>query len=396
MNALSSIVQALPSSGIRKIFDRALALEKEGHRVLRFDIGRPDIATPQFIIDAAKVALDGGFTQYVANRGIPDLLDAIAGKLQRENGVRYDPETEIVVTTGASEAVAAALFAVLEAGTEVMVPEPIWPHYRSCAQLAGATVVPVPLDIDNQFALELDDLERHVSPRTRLLVLSNPVNPTGKVYGRQTLCQVLDFAQRHNLLVLADEIYEHFVFDEPFCSFASLPGARERTILVNGFSKVFGMTGWRLGYVAAPAAVLTQINKVHQYMTVCATSFAQKGAVQAYSHPAAGPFIQKVVNDYRKKNRVLVEEASRVPGLTCCPPGGAFYFFPRLPDGLPNAEEMAMILLDQARVAVVPGNVFGQGYERYLRISYGTCSVPELREGMRRISTLFQARRKAA
>ncbi len=394
--ALSSIVERLPSSGIRKIFDRATALERQGHKILRFDVGRPDIETPPFIVEAAQQALADGFTKYVGNRGIPELLRAIASKLERENHVGYDSESEIVVTTGASEAVAASIFAVLEPGAEILVPEPIWPHYACCAEMIGATVVPVPLRVEDGFAISEELLERYWTPRTRMVVLSNPVNPTGKVYHRETLEQVLSFAQRRGVYVLADEMYEHFVFDGEFTSFASLSGARERTILINGFSKIFGMTGWRLGYVAAPADVTAQINKVHQYLTVCSTSFAQRGAVAAYTHPDAPAFLRRVVSDYRRRNEALLVEAARLPGLQYSAPGGAFYFFPKLPDHLPEADELALRLLDECRMAVVPGNVFGASYRRHLRISFGTSPIDEVREGLRRLSSLLQPRSLAA
>lgn len=393
MLPLSSVLEALPASGIRKIFELAVALERRGEKVIRFDVGRPDVPTPPFVVEAATKALQAGFTHYTGNRGIPELLHALAGKLRRDNGADYDPDTEIVVTAGASEAVAAVLLATLEPGSEVLLPGPLWPHYACCARLAGATPVHVPLRLEDQFALDPDLLERHTTPRTRLIVLCNPGNPTGRFYPRQTLEQVLAFARRRGLWVVADEIYEHFVYDDEPARFVSLEGAREQTILINGFSKAFGMTGWRLGYAAGPARVITQVNKAHQYLTVCATSFAQKGAVAACTSPEAGPFLARTVADFRARRDALLAE---VRGLQYVHPGGAFYFFVRLPDGAPDGDETALRLLSEAHVATVPGGVFGDDYRRFLRLSYGTSPLHELREGVRRLVAFLGKERMAA
>jgi len=385
----SSVVESLPSSGIRRIFEEVQALEQQGVRCIRFDIGLPDVATPSFAVDSAKNALDEGFTKYVSNRGTDGLRNAISRKLAEENSVHYSPDSEIVVTCGASEAVAVAMMGILELGSDVLVPQPIWPHYVATAQLAGADVVEVPLDPAKDFDISYDLLKRYVTPNTRMLVLNSPNNPTGKVYDKQTLRSVLDFALDHDIYVLADEVYEYFVYDFRPPSFASLPGARDCTILINGFSKAFGMTGWRLGYLAAPKELAEHLNKVHQYFTVCATSFAQMGAVAAYTHTEADDFLRKTHTDFKQRYEVLLEETSSIKEMGEFRPKGAFYFFPTFPDRSLTSSEACMRLLSEGRVAAVPGEVFGATYDHHLRISYGSCSIEDLREGLRRVINIL-------
>jgi aspartate/methionine/tyrosine aminotransferase len=385
----SSVVESLPASGIRAIFDQVAALERAGEKIIRFDIGRPDFETPAFVVEAAKRALDEGFTKYVGNRGIPELQQAVSEKLRKHNGAHYDPATEILITSGGSEAVAISMFGVLEADAEVLIPEPNWPHYAACARLAGATPVSVPLDVDQGFELCVADLESRVTDRTRMVVLSSPCNPTGKVYGRAVLEELLAFARRHGLYVLADEIYEYFIYDMQVPSFAALPGAKERTILINSFSKSFAMTGWRVGYVAAPSDLVSHLNKPHQYITVCSASFAQKGAAEAYRNTRSAEFLATATSELRKRRDALLEAIQAAPTMRCSPPDGAFYFFPALPDHAPPAADAALRLLKEAHVATVPGDGFGAGYDRHLRISYGSCSPADIREGMRRIIQLL-------
>lgn len=381
---ISSRVASLPASGIRKVFDEAERLEREGHHLIRFDVGRPDLATPTFVVDAAHAALDEGWTKYVENRGIPELREAIAARLERDRGVAYDPATEVIVTTGASEAVAASLTAVLEPGSEILVPTPAWPHYANVARLVGAEVVEVPLDLDKGMQLDAEDLAPHISERTRLLVVNSPSNPTSVVTDPSRLEGILALAREHDLWVMSDEIYETYCFGGSVSpSFASLPDARERTLTINGFSKAFGMTGWRVGYVAAPAGICAEINKPHQYTTVCATAFAQKAAVAAYSHSDSTSFLEQVRSDFESRRDCLL---AAVGGrLSSPPPDGAFYFFPRLPASAPDAAEATLHLLREAKVAVVPGSVFGRDFGRHIRVSYGSCSIEDIETGVRRI-----------
>jgi len=381
----SSIVEALPASGIRKIFEQVAAMEKRGVKVIRFDVGRPDFDTPAFVVEAAKKALDEGYTKYTGNRGLDELLRAISRKLAEENQAAYDPAREIIVTTGGSEAVAVAMMGILEPGSEVLIPEPAWPHYVNCARLAGAEPVVAPLKVEDGFVPRPEVLERHLTGNTRLIVLNSPNNPTGAVYPAEVLEGILQLAQSRGLYILADEMYEHFIYDQVPPSFAALPEAKESTILINGFSKAFGMTGWRLGYLAAPADLADHLNKVHQYLTVCTVSFAQKGAVEACVNPEAENFLVRIRQTFEQRRDVLLEQVQGAPGLKYAHPAGGFYFFPALPEKGPRSEEAAMLLLEKARVAVVPGRVFGRAYDGYLRLSYGTSSLEDLREGLGRM-----------
>lgn len=396
MPTTSAVTAKLPESGIRKIFERVSVLERQGRRVIRFDIGQPDEPSPAWAVAEAKAALDRGLTRYAPNRGIAELRQALARKLHRETGVHYDPDTEIVVTTGASEAVAATMFALLDRDADALIPEPLWPHYAVCARMAGAGVIAMPLSLADGFAISEPLLQAHCTGRTRLVVMNNPVNPTGIVYERQALDEVLRFAQARDLWILADEMYDQFTYGSGFCPFASLPAARERTLIVNGFSKSYGMTGWRLGYVAGPAAAIAQVNKVHQYLTVCATSFAQYGAVAACDHPEGQARLNRLRQEYSQRNRAMVEEAARLPGLRFHAPHGAFYLFAELPAWMGDAETAAARFLDEAGVAVVPGNAFGAAYRRFIRISYGTNPVAEIRDGMGRLAEILAAHRMAA
>lgn len=385
---INSALLAMPGSGIRKVFDLATTLAAEGASLIRLDVGRTDFSPPPWVIEATQKALADGHTNYVANRGIPELRRAIAEKLRDYNGVEYDADEELIVTCGASEAVAVSMFAVLEPGAEVVIPEPSWPHYARCAELVGATAVAVPMRIEDDYRVSPEAIEAAITPRTRMIVLASPGNPTGAVCNQTTMQAILEIAQRHDLLVLADEIYEYFTYEDDVCSFASLPGARERTICVNGFSKAFGMTGFRLGYLAADRTLSASLNKVHQFATVCATSFAQHGAVEAYSNPGRDAFLAERVAEYARRREAVLDALKSVPSVRHAVPGGAFYAFVELPESVGHADDFAMRLLREQHVAAVPGSAFGAGFDRCLRLSYGCVGVDGLRTAVERIGTL--------
>jgi aspartate/methionine/tyrosine aminotransferase len=383
---LNSVLDTVPSSGIREIFDLASSLEKQGRKLIRMDLGRPAFRPPEFVLDGVREALEKGLTTYTANRGLPALRHALAVKLLQENNVEYDSEREIIVTCGASEAVAVSMLTVLAPGAEALIPEPAWPHYVACARLAGAQAITVDTSFENGFRLTADLLERHVTPRTRLLVLNSPSNPTGAVQSREDLLEVLALALRHKLIVISDEIYETFVFKGKYQSFSALPGAREITILINGFSKSFAMTGWRIGYIAAPEALSLELNKVHQYMTVCATSFAQAGAVAALSNPQAAGFLAGVRQSVQELRNLFTTHAAAIRRIDVLPPDGAFYAFMRFPDWHSNSKELALKLLYEKGLASVPGAVFGGSFDKFLRLSFGACNPECMAEGMNRIA----------
>ncbi len=363
--------RAIGWSVVRRIFEKIGRMERAGARVIHLEIGAPDFDTPLHIREAAKRALDDGQTHYSSNYGVFALRQAIARKLLADNGASYDPDTEIIVTTGASEAIHLSLTALVSAGDEVLVPEPSWPNYRSVSTLIGARPVAVPLREANGFQLDPDEVESLITPRTRVLVLVSPQNPTGAVLSRATLEAIAAVVERHGLLVLSDEIYEKLIYDgQRHVSFASLPGMRERTVTINGFSKAYAMTGWRLGYLAAPEAMVTPMVKIREYMTSCVTTFAQYGAIAALEgtqEPVAA-----MVREFARRRALVVEELNAMPGVSCLPPGGAFYAFPNVTSfGRPGAE-IADYLLERAQVAVVPGSAFGEAGEGYLRLSYAS------------------------
>jgi aspartate/methionine/tyrosine aminotransferase len=375
----------IPFSGIRKVFEKARKMEKEGHRVINLGIGRPDFDTPAHIKQAAKEALDAGMVHYSSNYGLPELREAIAVKLEQDNGLAYDPGSEIVVTVGANEAVLMAMAGTLNAGDEVIIPDPAWLHYFYCARLVGAVPVAVPLREEMEFKLDPDDVARAITPRTRMLVVTTPHNPTGSVLDKEMLQALADIAEKHDLLVLSDEIYEKIIYDGvKHISFATLPGMRERTLMVNGFSKAYAMDGWRLGYVAAPGELIAVLIRVHQYTTVWATTVIQKGALDAYRGPQ--DCVAEMVAEFVRRRQYLIPALNEIKGISCVRPRGAFYAFPSIKATGKSSAEIADFLLEEAKVALVPGSAFGQYGEGYLRIAYSN-SLENIQEAMQRIKT---------
>lgn len=359
----------IPFSGIRKIFQAASDLERRGESVIHLEIGRPDFDTPRHIKDAAKQALDDGVVRYTSNYGLADLRQAIADKLLAENGIGVDPEREIIVTVGANEGVLLVALALLDPGDEVLIPDPAWLHYFSCAQLAQAKPVHVPLWEQNGFRLDPDDLESAVTARTKMIILTTPHNPTGSVLDRESLARIAEVATKHDLLVLSDEIYEKILYDgAQHHSLAALPGMADRTITLNGFSKAYSMTGWRLGYVAARRHLIDAMVRVHQYSVTCANSFAQKGAVAAYRGSQA--CVADMVGEFDRRRSFLVSALEQMEGVRCVRPQGAFYVFPSIEAFGLSSEQLAAHLLEHAKVALVPGSAFGAYGEGYLRLAY--------------------------
>jgi aspartate/methionine/tyrosine aminotransferase len=380
-------LDAIPFSDIRRVLERATALERAGRKILHFEIGRPDFDTPAPIKEAAIQALRDGQVHYSSNYGIPSLRAAIAEKLERENGLHYRPEDEIIVTVGANEAIGAAFLALLDPGDEVLVPDPAWLHYRWCAQLCGAKVVPIPCLAKNEFVPDLATVASAITSRTRLLVVNSPNNPTGAVYPRDVMEGLADLAKRNDLLVLADEIYERMVYgDARHTSLASLPGMWERTLTVNGLSKAYSMTGWRLGFVAAPQPLTDLMIRVHQYTVSGATTFAQFGAVEAYNGDQG--VVDEMVASFDRRRRIIVDGLRSIRGVTCPEPRGAFYAFPSVAATGRSSIELAEVLLEEAGIAVVPGDAFGEAGAGHIRFSYAA-SDDDLREGVARMAEVL-------
>ena len=370
-------VQDLPPSGIRKFFD--LVAQTKG--IISLGVGEPDFTTPWHVREAAIYSLERGRTTYTSNWGLLELREAIARFLARWQGLAYDPTSEVLVTVGVAEAIDIALRAVVEPGDEVLVPEPCFVSYSPCAELAGGRTVPVPLSAADEFKLTPERLRAYITPRSKVLLMGFPNNPTGAVMDRSDLKAIAALAIEHDLLVISDEIYGEMTYGGEHVSIATLPGMRERTVLLNGFSKAYAMTGWRIGYACGPAQVIAAMMKIHQYTIMCAPITGQVAALEALRHGA--PERDKMIAAYDHRRKLMLSGLRNL-GLPCFEPRGAFYIFPSIePTGLTD-EAFAMHLLEEERVAVVPGSAFGESGRGHVRCSYAA-STENLTEALKRI-----------
>ena len=362
-------METIPFSGIRKVFEEVIRREKAGEKIIHLNIGRPDFDTPKNIKEAAKKALDEGKVHYASNYGIPELRDAIAQKTDQENNIVYDPVGEIVVTVGANEGVLLAMMGLLNPGDEVLIPDPVWLHYFYCAQMAGAVPISVPTREENEFVPSIEDFKALLTEKTKMIVLTSPNNPTGAVASAEALDALAQLAKEKDLFVISDEIYESMVYDgNRHISIAGLPGMKERAIIVNGFSKKYSMTGWRLGWICSDKVLMSAMIRIHQYTTVCATTFAQYGAAEALTGPQDG--INRMITEFDRRRGFVYDALKEMPGIKVLRPKGAFYIFPNITGTGKTSEEITGYLLDEAKIAVVPGSVFGNYGEGYIRISY--------------------------
>lgn len=375
--ALSSKIKEMKPSGIRKFFDIAGTMEG----VISLGVGEPDFSTPWAIRKAAIQTLERKQIIYGPNKGLEPLRKAISESIMKKQGIKYCPENEIVVTVGGSEAIDISLRGIIDPGDEVLVVEPCFVCYAPLVEITGGVVVPVSTKIENNFKLTVDDLKGKITDRTKLLILPFPNNPTGAIMTREDLEPIADLLRGTNIIVLSDEIYSELTYGAKHCSIAELPDMQERTILVNGFSKAYAMTGWRLGYVAAPEPIISQIVKLHQYAIMCSPYISQNAAVEALTSCDDG--VRKMVDEYNIRRRFLVSKFNRI-GLTCFNPEGAFYVFPCIKSTGLSSEEFCNRLLYEELVAAVPGNAFGESGEGYIRISYAY-SLKHLMEAVKRI-----------
>jgi aminotransferase len=374
---LARAVQGIPPSGIRRFFDVVSQMDD----VISLGVGEPDFGTAWRVREAAIYGLERGRTTYTANHGLLELRRAVAGHLRRRFGLDYDPGSQVLITVGVSEALDLALRALLDPGDEVIVPEPCYVAYPPCVLLAGGVPVPLATRAEDGFVPRAEAVAALVTPRTRALLLNYPNNPTGAAPTREELLALAEVARRHDLVVISDEIYDRLCYDREHVAFASLPGMRERTLLLNGFSKTYGMTGWRVGYAAGPEPLVAAMTKIHQYTALCAGRSAQEAAIEALRVPERE--VQAMVDDYDARRRLIVGGLNRI-GLPCHLPAGAFYAFPSIaPTGL-SAQEFAERLLHEARVAVVPGDAFGAGGAGHVRCAYAT-ALPQIEEALARI-----------
>jgi aminotransferase len=382
---LSERVRGIAPSGIRRFFDLIATMDG----VISLGVGEPDFTTPWHIREAAIYSLERGYTMYTSNHGLPELRQEISGHLARRYALGYDWRSELLVTVGVSEGLDIALRAILDPGDEVIVPDPGYVSYAPCVSLAGGVVVPVPTREEDDFRVGAAAIEAAVTPRTKAILIGYPNNPTGAVMSRNDLAAVARVAEQHDLLVLSDEIYDRLTYAGEHACFAALPGMRNRTILLGGFSKAYAMTGWRVGYVAAPPDLLSGAVKIHQYTALCASIMSQKAAVEALRR--GEPDVAAMVDEYDRRRRVIVK-GLRDLGLPCFEPKGAFYAFPSIaPTGLSD-EEFAEQLLHEEKVAVVPGSAFGDCGRGHVRCCYAT-SMPKIEEALERIGR-FVARHR--
>ena len=371
MPEASKKIEALKESGTVAISDRARQMQQEGIDVINLGGGDPDFATPRHIVDAAFRAVEQGQTHYVASKGVPQMRQAVAAKFLKDNGVRYDPDTEILVTSSGKAALYMTIEAMLDAGDEMLVLEPAWVSYRPLIELVGARPVGVSLEPGSGFAITRDVLEESVSPRTKAILVNSPNNPTGRVLNVEEAEALRSFAIEHDLWVLSDEIYEKICYDgRRHISLASLPDMRERTVTVNGMSKSHAMTGWRLGYLGAPAALYFQILKVQQHVLTCAASFVQFAGTAALEGPQE--CVRDMAAQYDARRRKIAAMLNEIPGVRCPEPEGAFYFFPEVDYRGMDSYQIARFLIEEAHVAVTPGEVFGKTARKNIRLSFAT------------------------
>ena len=382
MKPLNSVITTCPPSGIRKFFDIAASIDN----VISLGVGEPDFVTPWRVRETGIFALEQGFTTYTSNAGLRELREAVCADLNRRYHVAYDPDTECLITAGVSEGLDLVLRVLLEPGDEVIIPEPCYVAYAPCVGFAGGQAVTVPTNGSDGFRMHADRIETAVTSRTKAILVSSPANPTGAVQQREDLQALVDLAVRHDLYVISDEIYERLSYLSPHTCIAGLPGARERTVTLGGFSKAHAMTGWRVGYICAPPAIAELAIRIHQYTMLCAPHISQLAAIEALR--ASEPDVIDMVADYDRRRRLFAKGLREI-GLECSEPSGAFYAFPSIMSTGMDSQSFAEQLLLTEKVAVVPGDVFGPSGEGYIRCCYATAQ-PLLEEALERMERFLR------
>lgn len=381
-------MQHIPFSGIREIFEECSHLEDEGRDIIHLEMGSPDFDTPEPIKDAAKQALEDGKVHYTSNYGISSLRREISRKLERDNDLVYDPETEVIVTTGVTEAVLVAVLTLADTGDEVLIPDTCW-TYEPSIRMAGATPVRYHLDPETGFQPDRTNLESVVSDSTSLMIVNSPHNPTGSVLTEDSIAEIASFANEHDLYVLSDEIYEKIIYNASHHSPAAASDMYERTVTINGFSKAFSMTGWRLGYLAAPAELVDALIRIRQYTTTCAPSFNQYGGITALQRREE--LSEPMRQEFENRRELLLDRIDEIPGMSVPEPQGAFYAMPTIPAGFADGREFVMALLREAGVATVHGSVFGPDVDNRFRIAYSN-SAARIDEAFDRIEEWLASR----
>jgi aminotransferase len=385
-NLISQKVHSISPSGIRKFFDLLSSVEG----VISLGVGEPDFVTPWHIREAATDSLEKGYTMYTSNYGMLELRQELAKYLEHHYGISYQPEREILVTVGVSEGLDLAVRAILNPGDEVIIPDPWYVSYPPCVILAGGTPVFVPLSKQNNFVLKAEDVEPLINKQTKAILIGYPSNPTGAVMSREELAEIAKLAQKYNLLVISDEIYARLVYGVEHTCFASLPGVKEQTILLGGFSKAFAMTGWRIGYIAANPQLIEAMLKIHQYTMLCVPTMSQMAGIEALR--SGEDDVAKMVKEYDRRRRFIVRKLNEI-GLPCFEPKGAFYAFPSIEATGMSSEEFAERLLMEEQVAVVPGSAFGQCGEGFVRCCYAT-SLASIEEALKRMERFVKVAKR--
>ena len=379
---LNETVKSIPPSGIRKFFDIAAEMKD----AISLGVGEPDFVTPWHIRDEGIYSLERGKTHYTSNAGLMELREEICRYLYRRQGLSYDPVKEVLITVGGSEAIDIGLRALCNPGDEVLIPQPSYVSYEPCAVLAGAKPVIINLKAENEFRLTAQEMEDAITEKTKLLILPFPNNPTGAIMEKKDLEAIAEVILKHDIFVMSDEIYSELTYKDKHVSIAELPGMQERTILINGFSKAYAMTGWRLGYACGPREIIQQMTKIHQFAIMCAPTTSQCAAVEALKNGDGD--VEQMRTAYNQRRRYLMN-AFREMGLECFEPYGAFYVFPCIKEFGLTSDEFAERLLKEEKLAVVPGTAFGDCGEGFLRISYAY-SLERLKEALSRMDRFIQ------
>ena len=384
---ISQRTNKLSPSGIRKFFDLLSSIDG----VISLGVGEPDYTTPWHIREAAIESIEKGQTMYTSNSGMPELRRELARYLKNEYAVDYDPTGELLITVGVSEALDLAMRALLDPGDEVILPDPSFVAYSSCVILAGGKPVHIPTYEANNFEITAKDIEERLTNKTRAILIGYPSNPTGAVMSRKKLADIANLAIKHDLTVISDEIYSKLIYGAEFTCFASLPEMKERTVFLGGFSKAFAMTGWRVGYAAAPKEIIAAMTKIHQYTMMCVSTMSQMAALEALKGEQES--VTEMVEDYNRRRQVIVKGLRDI-GLSCFEPKGAFYAFPSIGCTGMKSEEFAEKLLSEEKVAVVPGSAFGKCGEGYIRCCYAT-SLAEIEEALKRMGRFVKKYKKS-
>ncbi len=374
---ISKIVQKAPPSGIRQFFDLVIGMKD----VVSLGVGEPDFVTPWNIIEAAIFSLEEGYTSYTSNKGLLELRKELSRYLKHRHGLDYDPEEEILITVGVSEAKDLVMRTLLNRNDKVLIPEPCYVSYQPLTELAGGKSIPLLTDKENGFKLSPKQIEAACDKKTKAILLNYPSNPTGASYRKKELMEFARVIEKRDLLVISDEIYGELTYDFEHTPFPTLPGMKKRTVYLNGFSKAYAMTGWRVGYACGPAEIIAAMTKVHQYTIMCVPIMGQMAAIEALKHGQKS--VEDMKKEYRRRREIIVDGLNKI-GLTCHKPEGAFYVLPSIKSTGLSSQEFATTLLKQEKVAVVPGTAFGHSGEGYVRMSYAS-SLQTIKEALSRI-----------